>query len=84
MQIVIDIDEEVYKDIKNGKIYTSIYDVQMISVVAVQQGTPLPKGHGVLKDADAIYTEYMNEPRDGRSLMDIFRFAPIVLKADRE
>ena len=48
MQIVIEIDEETYKDIKRGKIYSSYRDVPQESVVAIANGTPLPKGHGRL------------------------------------
>lgn len=42
MQIVIDIDEDTYKDIKRGKIYTSVRDVPQESVLAIANGTPLP------------------------------------------
>lgn len=54
MQIVIDIDEDTYKDIKKGKVYSSYRDVPQESVLAIANGTPLPKGHGRLIDADAF------------------------------
>ena len=57
MQVVIDIDEDTYKDIKNGKIYTSVRDVPQESVVAIANGTPLPKEHGRLIDGDALRNE---------------------------
>lgn len=41
MQIVIEIDEETYDDIKQGKIYSSCRDVPLESVVAIANGTPL-------------------------------------------
>ena len=50
MQIVIDIDEETYADIKKGKVYSSYRDVPQESVLAIANGIPLPKGHGDLKD----------------------------------
>ena len=50
MQIVINIDEETYTDIKKGKVYSSYRDVPQESVLAIANGTPLPKGHGDLKD----------------------------------
>lgn len=53
MQIVIDIDPETYNDIKKGKIYSSMRDVPQESVLAIANGTPLPKGHGRLIDAVA-------------------------------
>lgn len=55
MQIVIEIDEETYKDIKKGKVYSSIRDVPQESVLAIANGTPLPEGHGRLIDADKTY-----------------------------
>ena len=50
MQVVIDIDEETYADIKKGKVYSSYRDVPQESVLAIANGTPLPKGHGRLFD----------------------------------
>ena len=50
MQIVIDIDEDYYKMIK--------YDVDRgtdyLPCVLIANGTPLPKHHGRLIDADAL------------------------------
>lgn len=55
MQLVIDIDEDVYEEImvhnrelrKSGK---SAYYLEGL----IQNGTPLPEGHGRLIDADAF------------------------------
>jgi len=54
MKIVINIDDDTYKDIKKGKIYSSVRDVPQEAVLAIANGTPLPKGHGRLKDVDWI------------------------------
>ena len=54
MKIVIDIDEETYADIKKGKVYSSYRDVPQESILAIANGTQLPKGHGKLMDADAF------------------------------
>lgn len=43
MQIVVNIDEETYNDIKKGKIYSSFRDVPQESVNAIANGIPLPK-----------------------------------------
>lgn len=43
MQIVINIDEDTYKDIIKGKVYSSMRDVPQESVLAIANGTPLPK-----------------------------------------
>ena len=47
MQVVVNIDEDTYKDIKSGKIYTSVRDVPQESVVAIANGTLLPKRYNV-------------------------------------
>lgn len=52
MKIVIDIPEEVFDEIYN-KNYYSLKGKEALRV-AVRGGTPLPKGHGRLKDVDAI------------------------------
>ena len=54
MQIVVNIDEETYNDIKKGKIYSSFRDVPLESVNAIANGIPLPKGHGDLIDRSKI------------------------------
>lgn len=52
MQIVIDIPEEMQKALEQGSFGAkyNIYDF----VGCVMNGTPLPKGHGRLIDADAL------------------------------
>jgi len=49
MQIVIDIDEDTYNDIKKGKIYSSFRDVPLESVNAIANGTPLDEKELKLK-----------------------------------
>ena len=54
MKLIIDIDEEVYKEYMNlatGRIPT--YKACDIAYV-LRNGTPLPKGHGRLIDADSV------------------------------
>ena len=48
MELIVNIDEETYKDIKKGKVYSSFRDVPQESVLAIANGTLLPKGHGRL------------------------------------
>lgn len=51
MQIVIDIPDRIYKINQNRKL--NIMDAEILAK-AVKNGTPLPKGHGRLIDADAL------------------------------
>lgn len=54
IEVVIKIDEDTYKDIKKGKIYSSVRDVPQESVLAIANGTPLRKGHGPLIDVNEL------------------------------
>ena len=83
MKLIIDISEEEYKRM----IEQSVFGI-MLSVWkrAIKNGTPLPKGHGKLIDADALYDEYVKEPEEfngGHSLMALFRVAPTIIEADK-
>ena len=60
MKILIEIDEEAYKYLKNGYfISTSERTGKTLLqkfLTAIINGTPLPKGHGDLKDQNEILT----------------------------
>lgn len=61
MQIVIDIPEEEYQTYINHTeaiLDSSIPLVHQDLLMAVINGTPLPKGHGRLIDADALNISY--------------------------
>jgi hypothetical protein len=73
MQIVIDIPEVFYEALKNTEKIVSGQrsGKTLMSVIysAVANGTPLPKGHGRLIDADEILNHaHIEEDEDG----DIF------------
>lgn len=57
MQIVIDIDEEVFNSVKMGMRYTD--DVKNI-MAQIENSTPLPKGHGRLIDANVLIKDMKN------------------------
>ena len=81
MKIVIDIPEEDFEKVKCGRGAVSMMRKAII------HGTPLPKGHGRLIDADALYDEYVKEPEEfngGHSLMALFRAAPTIVEANKE
>ena len=80
MQIVIDIPEEIIKDAKDSPNYYPTYHFKEIWR-AIVNGTPLPKGHGRLIDADALnFNADYNEP-----LISKFDFdcAPTIIEADK-
>lgn len=59
MQLTIEIDEEDYESIKNldmvifGRRNGKALQFRVIN--AIRNGKPLPKGHGALKDVDAVF-----------------------------
>ena len=98
MKLVIEIDEETYKDIKKGKVYSSIRDVPQESVLAIANGIPLPKGHGKLIDADKFIDALFvyGQADDKFKLGELIKYTPseiweieemlakTVIEADRE
>ena len=70
MQIVIDISEETYehaKDLAKGA-FAEGYEV----IYAIAHGTPLPKGHGRLIDADKLLNSDISAIRkDGKVYVEL-------------
>lgn len=58
MQIVIDIPNRIYKIIQNKKL--NLMDGEILEK-AVKNGTPLPKGHGRLIDAEKFESRMYHE-----------------------
>ena len=82
MKIVIDIDDEqVLFDIKNRSLEAQT-ETDKVIINALYNGTPLPKGHGRLIDADA----YRKEMMDSREF-DFFKrldMQPTIIEAESE
>ena len=92
MQIVINIDDEDYDDIILTENIINL-GVLLDLREAVRKGTPLPKGHGRLIDADALEKKMCDreeELGDDRALWEssavsvaLDMFAPTIIEADR-
>ena len=88
MQIVINIDEDLYTRLfDNGDIDA----VDMLKAcVAIRNGTPLPKGHGRLIDADYVTKDLntlqdsfvINIPYAKTDAISVACCAPTILEAD--
>ena len=81
MQIVIDIDDNTYTHLFDGgmEIVPQVGEI----LLAVKNGKPLPKGHGALKDIDAIMREVsVVSYRPVKSQMYIIKQAPTIIEAD--
>ena len=78
MQIVIEIPEEIYKEWKNtGKYYSFSYAQKLIL-----NGTPLPKDHGRLIDADKLISSFPNY--DGISdVIKTINYTDTIIEADK-
>ena len=74
MKIVIDIDEKIYNDIRSKNEHGKIFN-------AVKNGTPLPKGHGRLIDADAMQKYQIDTFGQRLLLIDT---APTIIEAESE
>lgn len=94
MQIVINIDDEDYDDITlTGENIINL-GVLLDLREAVRKGTPLPKGHGRLIDADALEKKMCDreeELRDDRALWEssavsvaLNMFASTIIEAESE
>ena len=85
MQIVIEIDDKLYKRIKylEPKANTMLDELMR----SIQNGTPLPKGHGRLIDADELKRTMEKDKRRALSFVDLTDFvwlAPTIIEADKE
>lgn len=92
MQIVIDIPDEMYRRIALApRCATGLdaYRDRDAFVKAIQNGTPLPKGHGRLIDADEIIseaTERMKYPANHKYMECVIahmNLAPTIIEADK-
>ena len=80
MKIVIDINEHIYKQIMaDSEVYILDNEVDQILIEnAIYNGTPLPKGHGRLIDADDFFQ--MFEKLD----TEPYNNAPTIIEAEGE
>ena len=86
MQVVINIYEDTYKDIiENGFIYDE--DNEEVAH-AIKNGTPLPKGHGRLIDADEYLRKICTYKDTGcgscNFQCECIADAPTIIEADKE
>lgn len=91
MQIVIDIPEEQYSIILlSDKTALSEFASKEAMMYAIKEGTPLPKGHGRLVDADKVEDITWQEPSyyDALNVLtevrDRVRALPTIIEADKK
>ena len=89
MQIVIEIDDDMYKQIMADDHVYVLDDVNILLIEnAIYNGTPLPKNHGRLIDADRVeditwdapsYNDALNVLKEVR---DKVRALPAIIEAE--
>lgn len=77
MKVVIDIPENEYRLIK--EIYEK-NDIVESTYSYIYHGTPLPKGHGRLIDADALWKKWVFDAIGKQEIDE----APTIIEADKE
>ena len=81
MQIVIDIDDNLYARLFDNGVDN--YDDAEDMAKAIRKGTPLPKGHGNLIDSNVLWDAFQDL---GQDFYEAFDFAETnaVIEADKE
>ena len=81
-EIIVKLPDEVYEDIK------ATYNGTDVIYCAVKYGTPLPKGHGRLIDANAyakdVKKHYFDNDMVIRCMNIASQNAPTIIEADKE
>ena len=87
IELVVKIDEQLYTEIYSDAeimIYCGMRSGKTLLATllrAIRNGTPLPKGHGRLIDADALYDQYQYADYDFDKTLE---YAPTIIEADKE
>lgn len=76
IELVIKIDEDYYEIIKHGVEDGSDYKPWTL----LAHGTPLPKGHGRLIDADVLADGF----EDNYEFCEVVNATPTIIEADKE
>ena len=81
MKIVIDINKKEMEMVKNSNKALFI-DVYKMMVQKIQNGTPLPKGHGNLIDYDDLIAKL--DRYDRKDIKYQLPYSPTIISADKE
>ncbi len=84
MKIVIDIPEEQFTTLnaKTQAEVKTVIDYELL-VKAIKNGIPLPKGHGKLKDTDALIKEMKAQEEKREDKLSIWETATVELALNR-
>lgn len=86
MKIVIEIDDARFKDIRRiACVQLENYHLKTVEQI-IANGTPLPKGHGRLIDADELkeHKYHDNHRYENAVAVAYIDWAPTIIEADKE
>ncbi len=94
MDLVISIDDKIYEEIKNRNNTCNIYMPHAYtSIHAIENGIPLPKGHGAIIDIKQIHRVEIEDSCTGRKMIwnnnpkindtTYYLTAPTIIEADK-
>lgn len=78
MKIVIEVSEYDYRKVQDGRASVSMMRK------AIRNGTPLPKGHGRLKDESDIVAQSVHYFNGTKTLGQCLDDCPTIIEADKE
>ncbi len=80
MKLIIDIQDDDYRKVQDGRASVSMMRK------AIANGTPLPKGHGRLIDANQLEKEIEDYSKGAFAMTPEFlvKDAPTIIEADKE
>lgn len=84
IELVIKVDKDIAQGIIDGENDAPRNIVRAFQATiadAIKNGTPLPKGHGRLVDADRLYDDFEYADYDFEETLE---YAPTVIEADEE
>jgi hypothetical protein len=83
MKVIIDIDDKLYKIIKDPKQLATMVHANRCAE-AVENGIPIPKGHGAIKDVSQIEIPMCEDRTYEKWVQVAINSAPTIIKADKE
>ena len=86
MELVIDIDEYIYNQVSNNETYVPNKVEYILIENAIANGTPLPKGHGRLIDADKaeLIARESKTDSDARIIRSFLKSVPTIIESKPE